>query len=158
MRTVRDHKRSFLHSLPNRTTAELLREFFVLHEWTEPIFPSSLPVSGAAPETVFKKNEFVIAVPQEIIDDSVGIRALLSDATQAFIRCYTTSESVELHPAMTRDDAAVALWQAANTIAAQHAENEHLRRKIANMQDTATRMFGGDVDDICELLGIERDW
>lgn len=135
-----------------RTTADELRELFYLYE--RPIVREVHDDDSPAVSSHAEVSRIVVSLPitQEILDDNVFVNSIVFTMP----RDWTHDRSVEL--LVDRDDAAVALWQAANTVADLQRELDRANERIENMRDTATRIMGGDVDDICELLGIERDY
>jgi hypothetical protein len=154
MKLVHDVK-DFRTRLPECSPARL-RGLFHLHETTEPVTTSSDTAVSGGP--VFKTSNTQVLVSNEVIADAASFNTLINDALVALTRYWTTSESVELRPNVTRDDAAVALWQAANAIADHERTVRLLQDKIVRLQRTAQAMFGNvDVYDIAELLDIPTE-
>lgn len=153
MKTVRDHKR-FLNTLPH-LTEDRLRGLIHVHETTEPITTSDDNPPSAP---VFKTNATTIFISGEMLEDVAVMKQLSDRIFNDMARYWTTSEAVELAPHVTRDDAAAALWQAANRIHDQRRQITELEAKVARMQDTASAMFGDRDDEaIAELFGIRTE-
>lgn len=154
MRLVRDHKR-FTHRLPDCNPIRL-RGMIHVHETTE----TYTTEHASAPEPKFPVTKVAAFVPvtPEMLAETQPYRDLVARAYEQLAHYWTTSESVELGPEVTRDDAAVALWQAANVIETYERSLRELEEKVDRMQATAKAMLG-DVDEcrIAELLGIPTE-